>query len=33
MRYSLTAEDVMEEATISLQYVKYQNVQNITVSC
>ncbi len=28
---SLTEEDVREEATIPLQYVKYQNVQNITV--
>ena len=29
--YSLNAEDVAEEATIPLQYVKYQNIQNITV--
>ncbi len=32
MIISLTAEDVTEGATIPLQYVKYQNVQNITVS-
>lgn len=30
--HSLTAEDTVEDAAISLQFVKYQNVQNITVS-
>ena len=29
----LTEEDVKPESLIPLQYVKYQNVQNLTVSC
>lgn len=29
---SLTEDDIGEESVISLHYVKYQNVQNITVS-
>ena len=30
--FSLTEEDIGKESVISLHYVKYQNVQNITVS-
>ena len=29
---SLGEEDLQEESSIALQFVKYQNVQNITVS-
>ncbi len=28
----LTEEDVLEDASIPLHYVKYQNIQNATVS-
>ena len=30
--YRLTEDDIGEESVIQLHYVKYQNVQNITVS-